>query len=68
MKETDLRLVMACQHLAKITVALTNDVIHLNKVVEDYLQADQEQEEKIAELEDQIRTHTEMKLERSLGG
>lgn len=61
MNEIDTRLLEACTQL-------TRDVLKLGAIINDYVSADQEREEKIAELEDQIRTHMEMRLEKSLGG
>ena len=61
MKEIDTRLLKACKDLGKMTLALNDHVITLHKVVEDYVQADQERENKIRELEDDLRNYQEEK-------
>jgi len=63
MPDTDKRLTEACNRLAENAQKLNDSILSLNAVVNDYISADQEREDRIRELEEE---QTAMKEARHL--
>jgi len=57
--DTDTRLTQACNDLAEKVQQINESVLALNAVVNDYISADQEREDRIRELEDEQRAMEE---------
>ena len=61
MNDTDTRLLRACNSLSKTTRILNESVLYLHTVISDYVSADQEREDKIRELEEEVRSYQDEK-------